>query len=55
MVMKPRALWLASRDRTLKLRSALVAVQWMMMWVIFLMIAWRINGFLLFLHADVIV
>ena len=24
----------------------------MMMWVIFLMIAWRINGFLLFLHAD---
>ena len=50
--MKPRALWLASRDRTLKLRSALVAVQWMMMWVIFLMIAWRINVFLLFLHAD---
>ena len=25
----------------------------MMMWVIFLMIAWRINGFLLFLHADI--
>lgn len=24
----------------------------MMMWVIFLMIAWRVNGFLLFLHAD---
>ena len=24
----------------------------MMMWVIFLMIAWRINVFLLFLHAD---
>ena len=24
----------------------------MMMWVIFLIFAWRVNGFLLFLHAD---
>ena len=36
MVVKPRALWQASRSSTVKLRLALVAEQWIIIKLIFL-------------------